>query len=135
MKTYMDCLIQRLNEITARLIAEEKVLKRDDRTVLACHGKLNGLETLFFGTVPHADGPRDRALRNRSAGNGSNTADSDNDLQLTPRPSSSEQRPICHGENIPEQDQQELLRRISRASHELRNRFEEMKVWTTHFPA
>jgi hypothetical protein len=117
----MDCLIQRLNEITARLIAEEKVLKRDDGTVLACHGKLDELETLFFGAVLRADGPRDR-----SAGNDSDN----NDQQLTSRPSGSEQRPTCYGKTVSAQEQQELLRRMSGAARELRNRYEELKVRT-----
>ncbi|KAH0544811.1 hypothetical protein FGG08_001040 [Glutinoglossum americanum] len=128
----MDCLIQRLNEITARLIAEEKVLKRDDQTVLACHGKLDGLETLFFGTPLHVDSPRDRTPHNRVAGNTANynsegSREKRNEVQLESRPSSPEQQPISNGGTVSALKQQGLLRRISKAAHDLRNRHEELK--------
>jgi hypothetical protein len=124
----MDYLIQRLNEITARLIAEEKVVKRDDRTVLACHGKLDGLERLFFGALLHADSPRDRTLHSRTAGNDTSTDDDENNngQRLMSRPGGSDQASICP---VSVQKQQhEFVRRISKAAHELRNRHEELKV-------
>ncbi|KAH0536989.1 hypothetical protein GP486_008848 [Trichoglossum hirsutum] len=104
---HMDCLIQRLNEITARLIAEEKVLEGDDGTVLACHGKLDALEALVWGTVVRAD--------------------DDSGLRSTPTSSGSGQTSTGHGETLSAQEQQELSRRISNAARELRNRREELK--------
>lgn len=145
----MESLIQRLNEITARLIAEEKVLKRDEVTLLACHGKLDGLEELAFGTVLHRESPRDRTLHSRMPGNNDqensatttaspswlNNDDhrkSNDRPQFPPRASVPEESLICHGETILAQEQQrqqqQLLQRISRAAQELRNRHEELKV-------
>jgi hypothetical protein len=143
-KSSMESLIQRLNEITARLIAEEKVLQQDGETLLECHGKLDGLETLVFGAFLHADAPRDRtphrACGNRDGGDAATIAspdrNSDNDdsredsdrPQSPSRPRSPEQRQTCRGGTLPVQQQQELVRRIARAAHELRNRHEELKV-------
>ena len=114
-------------------------MQRDDKTLLECHGKLNGFETLVFGGFLHADSPRDRT--GRTSGNGNSdivpNPNSNNDdnressdrPQFPSRPSSSEQRlTIGHGGAISAQQQQELFRRISRAAQELRNRREELKV-------
>ncbi|KAI9770704.1 MAG: hypothetical protein M1840_002954 [Geoglossum simile] len=129
----MEGLIQRLNEITARLIAEEKVLQKDDGALLECHGKLDGLETLVFGDVLHADPPRDRPPAattipspNRNNDNDGSRKDSDRP-QLPSRPRSPEQRQTCRGETLSALQHQELFRRISGAAHGLRNRHEELK--------
>jgi hypothetical protein len=142
----MESLIQRLNEVTARLIAEEKALQRDDSTLLACHGQLDGLEALVFGGLERS---RDRTPHHRASGdsdhsgaaatiptipapdrsnNGGDRRECNYQPRVPPHPSPPEQTPIGHGEALSASQQQALLRRISKAAQGLRNRHEELKV-------